>query len=154
MAVTEMRLVALVRAVVLVAPIALAVVPAAPVHAQNDAGKALYEKNCAQCHGEKGDGNGVAAPHLMPRPRDFTSGKFKIRTTPSGKLPTDADLHHIIKVGMRNDEAAQPELNTTKTCRCLTGKIDSATAMPPMTTITRYVSRRSSCSVACGLMNR
>ena len=40
-----------------------------------------------QCHGDKGDGNGVAAPHLQPRPRDFTSGKFKIRTTPSGKLP-------------------------------------------------------------------
>lgn len=64
------------------------------------AGKELYTRNCAQCHGDKGDGNGVAAPHLMPRPRDFTSGKFKIRTTPSGKLPTDADLHHIIKVGM------------------------------------------------------
>lgn len=68
--------------------------------AERNAGKALYDKNCAQCHGEKGDGNGVAAPHLMPRPRDFTTAKFKIRTTPSGKLPTDADLHHIIKVGM------------------------------------------------------
>ncbi|MEO6027065.1 MAG: c-type cytochrome [Candidatus Binatia bacterium] len=63
-------------------------------------GKDLYTRNCAQCHGDQGDGNGVAAPHLMPRPRDFTSGKFKIRTTPSGKLPTDADLHHIIRVGM------------------------------------------------------
>jgi mono/diheme cytochrome c family protein len=65
-----------------------------------NAGKELYTRNCAQCHGDKGDGNGVAAPHLMPRPRDFTSGKFKIRTTPSGKLPTDGDLHHIIRVGM------------------------------------------------------
>ncbi len=68
--------------------------------AQRAAGKELYTRNCAQCHGEKGDGNGVAAPHLQPRPRDFTSGKFKIRTTPSGKLPTDADLKHIIKAGM------------------------------------------------------
>ncbi len=90
MATTEMKL----------ASVLLALVIAAPAAAQNDAGKALYDKNCAQCHGEKGDGNGVAAPHVMPRPRDFTSGKFKIRTTPSGKLPTDADLHHIIKVGM------------------------------------------------------
>lgn len=96
MAITEMRLLTVILAV------ALAVSPegATPAAAQNDAGKALYDKNCAQCHGDKGDGNGVAAPHLMPRPRDFTSGKFKIRTTPSGKLPTDADLHHIIKVGM------------------------------------------------------
>jgi mono/diheme cytochrome c family protein len=68
--------------------------------ADANAGKELYARNCAQCHGDKGDGNGVAAPHLQPRPRDFTSGKFKIRTTPSGKLPTDADLHHIIRVGM------------------------------------------------------
>src|SRR5262249_34023125 len=68
--------------------------------AQRAAGKELYTRNCAQCHGDKGDGNGVAAAHLQPRPRDFTSGKFKIRTTPSGKLPTDDDLKHIIKVGM------------------------------------------------------
>lgn len=68
--------------------------------AADDAGKELYTRNCAQCHGDKGDGRGVAAPHLQPRPRDFTSGKFKIRTTPNGKLPTDADLTHIIRVGM------------------------------------------------------
>ncbi|MCC6849803.1 MAG: c-type cytochrome [Deltaproteobacteria bacterium] len=68
--------------------------------AQRAAGKELYTRNCAQCHGDKGDGRGVAAPHLLPRPRDFTSGKFKIRTTPSGKLPTDQDLKHVIKVGM------------------------------------------------------
>jgi cytochrome c553 len=68
--------------------------------AQIAAGKELYTRNCTQCHGDKGDGNGVATPHLQPRPRDFTSGKFKIRTTPSGKLPTDDDLKHIIRVGM------------------------------------------------------
>jgi mono/diheme cytochrome c family protein len=78
----------------------LGIVTAASAAGDPTAGKELYTRNCAQCHGDKGDGNGVAAPHLMPRPRDFTSGKFKIRTTPSGKLPTDADLHHIIKVGM------------------------------------------------------
>ena len=27
--------------------------------------KALYDKNCAHCHGEQGDGNGFAAPHLV-----------------------------------------------------------------------------------------
>ena len=53
-----------------------------------------------QCHGEKGDGNGYATPHLLPRPRDFTSGKFKVRTTPSGALPTHQDLVSIIRRGM------------------------------------------------------
>jgi mono/diheme cytochrome c family protein len=65
-----------------------------------NAGKELYFRNCTQCHGDKGDGKGVAAPHLMPRPRDFTSGKFKIRTTASGALPTHQDLVNIIRRGM------------------------------------------------------
>ena len=68
--------------------------------AELDAGKLAYEKNCAQCHGEKGDGQGPAAAHLLPPPRDFTTGKFKLRTTPSGGLPTDADLERVIRAGM------------------------------------------------------
>ncbi len=68
--------------------------------AQRESGKALYLKYCSQCHGEKGDGEGYAAPHLHPRPRNFTTGKFKIRTTPTGALPTHQDLVNIIRHGM------------------------------------------------------
>jgi mono/diheme cytochrome c family protein len=68
--------------------------------AQRESGKTLYLKYCVQCHGEKGDGNGYATAHLLPRPRDFTSGKFKVRTTPSGALPTHLDLVNIIRKGM------------------------------------------------------
>lgn len=63
-------------------------------------GGALYQKLCSQCHGEKGDGQGISAPRLLPRPRDFTAGKFKVRTTPSGALPTDADLTAVVRDGM------------------------------------------------------
>lgn len=68
--------------------------------AQREAGKALYLKYCSQCHGEKGDGEGYAAPHLRPRPRNFTAGKFKVRTTPNGALPTHQDLVNVIRRGM------------------------------------------------------
>jgi mono/diheme cytochrome c family protein len=68
--------------------------------AQRESGKKLYLKYCSQCHGEKGDGEGYAAPHLRPRPRDFTMGKFKVRTTPTGALPTHQDLVNIIRRGM------------------------------------------------------
>jgi mono/diheme cytochrome c family protein len=68
--------------------------------AQRESGKTLYTKYCAQCHGEKGDGEGYATPHLYPRPRNFTTGKFKVRTTPNGALPTHQDLVNIIRRGM------------------------------------------------------
>ena len=67
---------------------------------QRESGKTLYLKYCSQCHGENGDGEGYAAPHLYPRPRNFTTGKFKIRTTPNGALPTHQDLVNIIRRGM------------------------------------------------------
>ena len=74
--------------------------PDVGTEAQRESGKALYLKFCSQCHGEKGDGEGYAAPHLRPRPRNFTSGKFKVRTTPNGALPTHQDLVNIIRRGM------------------------------------------------------
>jgi mono/diheme cytochrome c family protein len=68
--------------------------------AQRESGKKLYLQYCSQCHGEKGDGEGYATPHLYPRPRNFTTGKFKVRTTPNGALPTHQDLVNIIRRGM------------------------------------------------------
>jgi cytochrome c len=74
--------------------------PDVGTEAQRESGKKLYVKYCSQCHGEKGDGEGYATPHLYPRPRDFTTGKFKVRTTPNGALPTHEDLVNIIRRGM------------------------------------------------------
>lgn len=68
--------------------------------AQRESGKKLYLKFCSQCHGENGDGEGYATPHLNPKPRNFTTGKYKIRTTPTGALPTQQDLVNIIRRGM------------------------------------------------------
>ncbi|HEY7651520.1 MAG TPA: cbb3-type cytochrome c oxidase subunit II [Methylomirabilota bacterium] len=64
-------------------------------------GREVYQTRCVGCHGVKGDGNGVAATFLSPRPRDFTVGVFKFRTTPSGSLPTDGDLFRTVTRGVR-----------------------------------------------------
>ena len=79
---------------------ARAAAPDVGTEAQRESGKKLYLKNCSQCHGDKGDGEGYAAPHLYPKPRNFTTGKFKVRTTPNGALPTHQDLVNIIRRGM------------------------------------------------------
>lgn len=68
--------------------------------AQKQAGKELYEKYCVQCHGQKGDGLGVGAAFFRPAPRDFTRGKYKIRTTESGALPKDEDIVYAIREGL------------------------------------------------------
>ncbi len=64
-------------------------------------GREVYDEHCIGCHGPKGDGNGPAATFLFPRPRNFTAGVFKFRTTPSGSLPTDGDLYRTITRGVR-----------------------------------------------------
>ena len=66
----------------------------------SEKGKEIYEKSCAHCHGTEGRGDGSAAENLLPRPRDFTRGLYKIRSTESGQLPTDQDLFDIITEGM------------------------------------------------------
>ena len=38
-------------------------------------GRELFAKNCAQCHGESGRGDGPAARTTNPPPRDFTQAK-------------------------------------------------------------------------------
>src|SRR2546422_8724149 len=63
-------------------------------------GKAVYVKWCAGCHGDGGAGDGPAASHMLPRPRDFTGAIYKIRATASGQLPTDQDVLRSIDEGL------------------------------------------------------
>ena len=60
----------------------------------------VYAQRCAVCHGPDGRGNGPAAPSLIPRPRDFTLGLFKYKSTPAGQPPTDDDLRQVIANGL------------------------------------------------------
>lgn len=64
-------------------------------------GLALYNENCAICHGENGDGKGPLASGFQPRPRDLTQAVFKLRTTKTGEFPTEADLAKTIRNGIQ-----------------------------------------------------
>ncbi len=63
-------------------------------------GREIYVKRCSFCHGLLGDGEGPAAEFLDPRPRDFTLGVFKFRTTDSGELPTNEDMFRTVSKGL------------------------------------------------------
>ncbi|MDH3445942.1 MAG: c-type cytochrome [Deltaproteobacteria bacterium] len=64
-------------------------------------GERIYLANCAACHGEKGDGKGPESNRLKIKPRDFTTGNYKFRSTPSGSLPLDKDIFRSISRGVR-----------------------------------------------------
>lgn len=63
-------------------------------------GQRVYLDHCAICHGFAGDGRGHAADHFTTAPRDFTTGRYKIRSTASGQIPTDDDLVRSVVRGL------------------------------------------------------
>jgi cytochrome c len=69
--------------------------PGDPAH-----GKFVYQRYCLSCHGDLGNGQGEFAQYITPRPRDYRQGTFKWRSTPSGALPTVADLEKTIQDGV------------------------------------------------------
>jgi mono/diheme cytochrome c family protein len=64
-------------------------------------GGAVYRARCAVCHGVDGRGDGPAAGLLSPRPRDFTTGRYKFRSTPTGSLPALEDVVATTARGLR-----------------------------------------------------
>jgi mono/diheme cytochrome c family protein len=63
-------------------------------------GRDLFLQNCVACHGPHGDGKGYGAPFLSPPPRDFTPGVYRLRSTPTGSVPTDDDLYRTVSRGV------------------------------------------------------
>jgi len=59
----------------------------------------LYTQHCVRCHGDSGTGDGPAYTLQRPRPRDFTQGQYKFRSTPLNTLPTTGDIANSIRHG-------------------------------------------------------
>ncbi|MBI5216634.1 MAG: c-type cytochrome [Ignavibacteriae bacterium] len=74
--------------------------PSQPLSGNPGLGKNIFDSRCAVCHGANGDGKGIVAVNLHPKPRDFTKGLFKFRSTESGSIPTVDDLARIINEGI------------------------------------------------------
>ncbi len=72
---------------------------ATPAHLKR--GAELYARYCVQCHGINGDGNGVAAVYLNPKPRNYTLGIFKFTSTTYGSKPLREDLIRTVRRGIR-----------------------------------------------------
>lgn len=76
--------------------------PAADLNAgSTPQGKYLYVKHCAVCHGVNGRGDGPASPSMIPRPRDFTQGLYKYKSTMPVSVPSDDDLARTIYAGLQ-----------------------------------------------------
>ncbi len=61
-------------------------------------GRRVYQQRCALCHGQEGDGQGVASLYLDTLPRDFTRGVYKLRSSELPQ-PGDEDLFRSISAG-------------------------------------------------------
>jgi len=72
---------------------------ATPVQAKLLTGQELYARHCAACHGDRGDGRGIAATFLFPKPRDFQAGRFRLIST-SNSVPSREDLAAALERGM------------------------------------------------------
>ena len=65
-----------------------------------DRGLELYQKQCAECHGETGEGDGQLASKQVTAPRNFTIGNFKFRTTGLAGYPARQDIVQTLDRGI------------------------------------------------------
>jgi mono/diheme cytochrome c family protein len=89
-----------VRGLVLGLALAAAAAAAHVADPMVEEGATTYARYCSGCHGPAGDGHGPGADMLIVKPRDFTRGVFKFRSTSAGTLPTDDDLFRTITRGV------------------------------------------------------
>jgi cytochrome c oxidase cbb3-type subunit I/II len=86
-------------------------------------GRGIYSRYCSGCHGDAGDGRGPAAAMLLVKPRDFTKGVFKFRSTAAGTLPTDDDLLRTITHGLARTSMPEWSLLPDRERRAVIGYV-------------------------------
>ena len=71
------------------------------------AGKDSYKLNCAPCHGDNGDGEGLMGSSLDPRATNFTDAKLM-------RVQTDGQLFWKLNEGRMPMPAFKDQLNETE----------------------------------------
>ena len=79
--------------------------PVAKGDASNKAGKTLYDKSCASCHGKVGLGDGVKARSLKTFPGDFSKAEYQDQT--------DGDHFYKTKTGRSEMPKYEGKLSDT-----------------------------------------
>jgi mono/diheme cytochrome c family protein len=59
------------------------------------AGKQLYDKQCAGCHGDTGKGDGAMGEELNPKPANLTDAEWKHGST-------DGEIFVVVRDGVKN----------------------------------------------------
>lgn len=96
---------------------AAAIPPAPPATAQQ-----IFATNCQTCHGATGKGDGPASYLLFPKPRDFTAGLYRFKSTYNDEPPAKADLERTIRNGIAR--TAMPAFNGVLTDEQIASLID------------------------------
>jgi mono/diheme cytochrome c family protein len=60
-----------------------------------EAGKTLYDKQCAGCHGDTGKGDGAMGEELNPKPANLTDADWKHGSS-------DGEIFTVIRDGVKN----------------------------------------------------
>lgn len=83
-----------------------------------NAGKALYNKNCASCHGKLGLGDGPKAKGLDTFPGDFSKADFQKQTDGELFFKTKTGRNEMPKYdGKVDDESIWSMVNYMKTLK-------------------------------------
>lgn len=73
--------------------------PGDPRPAPAESASELYALHCSACHGDAGRGDGRAARHLFPRPRDLRTDPFRLVSTRNGVARLE-DVEGVIRRGI------------------------------------------------------
>lgn len=104
-----------------------------------DAGREIYMRRCATCHGTRGDGEGPSRRFLRGVPRDLTRGEFKFKSTESGAVARPEDIYRTITMGVLGTEmpawrgllSQHERWLVTRFVMSLSNRYDDLAALPP-----------------------